>query len=300
MSRRIEDIEARIAEAEKACEAKYARESRLLKATNEFYAEREKVEVQGLEALAKKAGIQPADLQKFFAAQEDEARRRIEAVTPLLQLSDREIALIDDERRAIALIDPCGLVPAHSPEWKCAHLAISCNSQLSKTPDAAASCTCTPAWNNNDCNPLVRALGKGTNGLRTATVHCWCWFDIPVRTVPANVHVRVPIYVDGFYVLRSATGSASVRLTLRAEGWQYGYSWAQDTRSVLNLSGDTMGRYDDHEILEFLMPVGADPWQVRVSAKLTATAKGGGALAEGNFQTGAGNYIKICWANTLA
>jgi hypothetical protein len=101
-------------------------------------------------------------------------------------------------------------------------------------------------------------------------------------------------------VLRSATGSATFRLAVKAEGFQYGFSWGSASSTVLNLSGDTMGRYDGHEFLEFLMPVGADPFVVRVSAKLTATAKTGGALAVGDFATGAGNYIETVYVNTLS
>jgi len=89
-------------------------------------------------------------------------------------------------------------------------------------------------------------------------------------------------------------------LTLEAKGYQYGYSWASATLPVLNLSGDAMDRYDNTKHLQFVMPVGADPFLVRVSAKLRATAKSGGTLALGDFATGAGNYIKTTWVNTYS
>jgi hypothetical protein len=299
MARRIEDIEARVAMLDKLRAAELAREHRLLDATAEFYAKQEEAEVAGLGPLMEKVDPKSADLRGFFRAQQAVAVQRIEEVTPLLQLSEEEIAHFESIRRAIVLIDPCGLVPAHSPGWKCAWTATSCDFSPWTTADASATCTCAPAVGQNRCDPRVEALGQGERGWRSAVVDCWCYFDIPARPGPANVDIDVRMNLHGFYVVRSATGSASFRLEVKAEGFQYGFSWGSDSATVLDLSGDTMGRYDSVKKLGFLMPVGADPFVVRVSAKLTVTAKSGGALAVGDFGTGAGNYLETVYVNTL-
>jgi hypothetical protein len=295
MERESADIEARIAEVEKFREGEYARERRLLEAAAGFYAEQEEIEVAGLGPLLEKVGLESADINEFFRAKEDEARRRIEAVTPQLQLIDQELELIQEEERAVVDIDPCAMVHS-SPGWVCQWHAAHCDSTHWETRDASGSCVCnTP---NNEWNPRVEASGRGSSGWRSAFVHCWCYFNIPARPAPANVTVYVWVPVHGFYILRSATGSARFSLDLEAKGYQYGYSWAKDTVRVLNLSGNTMGRYDAGESLQFVMPVGADPFLVRVSAKLRATVKGGGTLAVGDFATGAGNFIKVVYVNT--
>jgi hypothetical protein len=297
MERGLADIEARIAEVEKLREAEDARERRLLDTAAEFYAKQEEIEVAGLAPLLKKLGIERGDIDKFFKAQEDEARRRIEPVARQLQLSTRELELIQREERAVVLMDPCAWVH-RSPGWVCEWQAASCDSTPWETANASASCVCdTP---NNEWNPRVEAHGQGLSGRRTAFVHCWCYFNIPGRPAPANVTVLVRVLVHGFYVLRAATGSATFSLDVEARGYQYGWSWASATSPVLSLSGDTMGRHDGVTNLQFVMPTGADPFLVRVSAKLKAQAKEGGALAVGDFGTQAGNLIRTTWVNTFS
>ena len=300
MPQRMEEIEARIAQIEKRRQIIDMRERRLLDATAAFYAEQEKAEIAGLAPLLAQAGREYVDLEGFFRAQEAEARQRIEAVTPLLQLTEEEIAFINREKRALVLINPCALVPPHSPGWECVFLAASCGSSDWSTTNATSSCTCAAASHHNEFNARAEADGQGATGLRYATTQCWFYFDIPARPGPANVTVQVLMYVHGFYVVRSATGSAAVRLEVKAEGWQYGYSWSSAKSQTLDVSGDTMGRHDGYEFLEFLMPVGADPFLVRVSASLQARAKGGGALAAGDFATRASNYIEVAYVNTLS
>jgi hypothetical protein len=299
MVRRIEEIEARVAELDKLRAAELAREHRLLEATAKFYAEQEKAEIAGLGPLVEKLGRKAGDLREFFKAQEAVAVRRIEEVTPLLQLSEAEIAHFERMRRAIVLIDPCSLVRPQSPEWVCEFTAMSCDFSPWTTDDASATCTCAPAHGQNRCDPRVEARGQGERGWRSAVLDCWCYFDIPARPGPANVDIDVRMNLHGFYVVRTATGSASFRLEVKAEGFQYGFSWGSASATILNVSADAMDRYDSQKKLEFLMPVGADPFVVRVSAKLTVTAKSGGALAVGDFGTGAGNYVETVYVNTL-
>lgn len=297
MKRILADIEESIAEVEKLREAEDAREKRLLETAAGFYAEQEKMEVAGLGSLLKSGGIEPAAIEKFFKAQEDEVGRRIKAVTPQLQLTAEELQLFEREERAVVLIDPCAMVH-RSPGWVCQWHAASCNSSHWETANALGSCVCnTP---NNEWNPRVEAIGQRASGWRKAYVHCWCYFNIPARFAPANVTVYVRMSVHGFYILRSAMGSAAFSLELEAKGYQYGWPWASATLPVINLSGDTMGRHDAYENLQFVMPVGADPFVVRVSAKLRARAKMGGALAVGDFATSAGNLIKTIWVNTYS
>jgi len=297
MARRLTDIQARIAEIEKLRQAEDAREKRVLQAVAGVYAKQEKIGLERLGPLLEKVGLRPADIEEFFAAEEQEARRRIEEVTPQLQLTTEELELVQMEERAIRLIDPCAWVHS-SPGWICVWHAASCDSSHWETANASGSCVCnTP---NNECNPKVEARGQGSKGWRSAFVHSWCYFDIPARPTAATVHVDALVNVHGFYVLRPATGSARVTLELEMKGFQYGYSWATATSSVLNLSGDTMGRYDATRSLQFDMPVGADPFVVRISAKLRARAKRGGALAVGDFATGAGNFIKTIYVNTYS
>jgi len=85
------------------------------------------------------------------------------------------------------------------------------------------------------------------------------------------------------------------------KGFQYGWSWASAMSNVLSLSGDTMGRYDGHRHLQFVIPVGGgDPFWVRVSAKLRARVRRGEALAVGDFAAGAGNLIRTINVNTYS
>jgi hypothetical protein len=298
MSRFFEEIDERIAEIEKHVRLDIERENRISDATAEFYARQEKVEIAGLAPLLEKVGKDPRALQGFFGAQEKEALQRIKTVTPLLQLTEEEIAHFDQYKRAISIIDPCLMVPPQSPEAKCSYLASSCGTSHWETADALGSCSCVPGIFDNECNPKVEARGQGSNGWRAANAKGWCYFDIPARTSPVNVNVLVGMQLHGFYILRSGTGSATFSLKVRAEGWQYGFSWAEASSTVLTLSGDNMGRYDAWESLNFSMPIGADPFVVRVYVELMATAKSGGALSVGDFATGNGNYIDTIYANT--
>ncbi len=297
---RLADIEARIAQLEKIREAEEARERRVFESVAAVYAEREKVGLGALGPLVEKLRLKPEDIEQFFKAEEQEAKRTVEAVTPRLQLTKDEIGLIAKRTRAILLIDPCVIVPPRSPGWKCAHHAVSCDSTHWETANASGSCVCdTP---KNECNPKVDAYGQGLKGWRSAYVHSWCWFDIPARPHATTVTVYSLVDLHGFYILRPATAMAAAEFSLELEmtGWQYGWSWASATLPVLSLSGDHTGRYDAMRTLQFTMPVGADPFQVRVSAKLKASAKGGGSLAVGNFATAAGNFIKTFWVNTYS
>jgi hypothetical protein len=297
MSRRLEHIDARIAEVEKLRQAEDAREGRILDAAAAMYGKQEEAGFKALGPLLDQMKLDPAGIERLFESQEEVARRRVEEATPQLQLTTEEIELLDAEERAILLIDPCAWVHS-SPGWVCAHHASSCGWSRSETRNASSSCTVnTPA---KEWNPKVEAYGYGSKGWSSAYLHAWCYFDIPARPGPATVDVYTLVRVHGFYVLRPSGGSASFTLDLEMKGYQYGWSWASASSSVLNLSGDTMGRFDEIRSLHFVMPVGADPFLVRVSAKLRATAKRGGALAVGDFATGAGNYIKPLWVNTYS
>jgi len=299
MSRRMEDIEGRVAEAEKLVQRRIEREKRILVASSDFYAQQEKLGVDGLAALLGKSGASAENLTEFFTVQQKVALERVKNVTPLLQLTKEEIAHFEQIKKATILIDPCSLVGHSSPAWKCVFAASHCGSTHWETANAAGSCTCAPAMYDNHIEPRVEAYGQGQNGLRQSTAEGWLWFDIPARSGPTNVLVQVYMNLHGFYIVRkAAVGAANFTLIIKAEGFQYGYSWNSKTVNVLNISSDAMGRYDLNQLLEFTMPVGADPFNVRVSAKLTASAKTGGSLAVGDFSTGAGNFIETIYCNT--
>ncbi len=295
---RLQDIEATIAELEKLREAEDKREQRILDEVAGVYDGREKIGLSPLEPLLKKFRVGSADIEEFFKSQEQEARRVVETATPQLQLNKEELELIERQTRAVLVINPCAMVRS-SPGWICAFHAASCNWSHSETASASGTCACnTP---NNECNPKVEAYGQGSKGWRSAYVHSFCYFVIPARPNPATVHVYSLVDVHGFYVLRSVVGLAGFSLDLEMKGFQYGWSWASATSSVLSLSGDTMGRYDGHRHLQFVMPVGGgDPFIVRISAKLRARARRGGALAVGDFRTGAGNFIRTIYVNTYS
>src|SRR4030042_1544905 len=244
MSRVIEDIQNRIEEVEKLVQSDIAREKRIFDVTKEFHEKSAKTEVAGLGALIEKMGWKVEPLNKFFADQEKEAIRRIETVTPLLQLSESEIKSFASMKRALLLINPCLLVPPGSPMWKCVYLASSCGTSHSETTNASASCTCTPSAGGNEFNARVEARGYGTNGSSNAIAQGWFYFDIPARTVPTTVAVHIYMPFHGFYILRPGAHSASLILTVKAGGSQYGYSWNSITSAILNLSGDKMGRHD--------------------------------------------------------
>lgn len=294
---RLADIEATIAELEKLREAEDKREQRIFDEVAGVYEGREKIGLPAtLAPIFKKFGVEVRDIQGLFNSQEQEARRLVEMATPQLQLNKEELKFIERQTRAVLVINPCAMV-RNSPGWICAFHAASCNWIHSETANATGTCACnTP---NNECNPKVEAYGQGLKGWRSAYVHSFCYFVIPARPNPATVHVYSLVDVHGFYVLRSVVGEAGFSLDLEMKGFQYGWSWASATSNVLSLSGDTMGRYDGHRHLQFVMPVGGgDPFIVRISAKLRARAKRGGALAVGDFGTGAGNLIKRIYVNT--
>lgn len=295
---RLQDIEATIAELEKLREAEDKREQRILDEVAGVYDGREKIGLSPLEPLLKKFRVGSADIEEFFKSQEQEARRLVETATPQLQLNKEELELIERQTRAVLVINPCAMVRS-SPGWICAFHAASCNWSHSETANASGTCACNTL--NNECNPKVEAYGQGSKGWRSAYVHSFCYFVIPARPNPATVHVYSLVDVHGFYVLRSVVGLAGFSLDLEMKGFQYGWSWASATSSVLSLSGDTMGRYDGHRHLQFVMPVGGgDPFIVRISAKLRARARRGGALAVGDFRTGAGNFIRTIYVNTYS
>lgn len=295
MARHVEEIDARIAKVERLRETEDLREIRLLETTAKLYREQEEIGLSPMEAIFKGGGIEARAVEQFFEAQEEEARQRHELATRELQLTSEELAFFEAEERAIRLIDPCAWVHS-SPGWICVWHAASCGKADSTTGQGSTSCTCDVT--NNECNPKAQAPGYGTKGKSQAYLHSWCYFDIPARVNPATVHVDALVYVHGFYINRPSAGSATVSLELEMKGYQYGWSWATATSSVVNLSGDSMGRFDGARTLQFQMPVGADPFLVRVSAKLRAYGKRGGALGVVDFGTGAGNYIKTVYVNT--
>jgi hypothetical protein len=128
----------------------------------------------------------------------------------------------------------------------------------------------------------------------------WLNFDVPARPGPATVLVQTYIELHGFYIVRPMTGWANITADLEVTGYQYGYSWASVTSNVLSLNTGAMGRHDNAHFLQFNMPVGADPFTVRVKLRLRASAKRGGAFAVGDFGTGAGNYFKVVYVNTYS
>lgn len=295
---RLSDIEATIAELEKLREAEDKREQRVLDEAKGVYEGREKIGLSPFEPLLKKLQVESADIEKFFKSQEQEAKRMVETATPQLQLTKEELDLIERQTRAVLVINPCAMVRS-SPGWICAFNAAVCNCSHSETANALGTCVCDTS--KNECNPKVEAYGQGVKGWRSAFVHSWCYFHIPARPNPATVHVYSLVDVHGLYVLQSGIGSAALSLDLEMKGFQYGWSWASATSNVLSLSGDTMGRYDDHRHLQFVMPVGGgDPFWVRISAKLRARARRGGALAVGDFATGVGNFIRTIYVNTYS
>jgi hypothetical protein len=297
MPRRLEDIESRVAEVQRLEEAAQNRERRILEVSASIYSEQEKGDVAGLGKLLEKAGVKSGDIEEFFKIQGRAASRMIERATPELQLTEEELTFIATQERAIRLIDPCLWIHS-SPGWECVWNATSCNSSQHVSADASASCTCNIP--NNELNPQAKAEGQGAMGRRWARLDSWCDFDIPARPTHATVNVSALVAVHGFYVLNRGTQWATFSLDLEMTGYQYGVAWASDSIRVLDVHGTDMGRYDANRSLQFVMPVGADPFQVRVWAKLRATAKGGGAVSLGDFATGNGNYIRIFWINTYS
>jgi hypothetical protein len=297
VARRLEDIESRIAEVQELDRAAERTEHRVLDSVAELYAKHEKGEVAGLAKLLEKVGLKAADFERFYEAQARAANVIVDQATPLLQLNDEELAAIATQERAIRLIDPC-LWVHRSPGWECVWNATSCDSSQSVTADASASCTCIVS--NNELNPLVRAEGQGSMGLRWANLDGRCYFDVPARPTHATVTVYSMVAVHGFYVLSSGSQWARFTLDLEMTGYQYGVAWATDSVRVIDVSGNDLGRYDQNRSLQLTMPVGADPFQVKVTAKLRARAKSGGAVSLGDFATGNGNYIRVFWVNTYS
>jgi hypothetical protein len=273
------------------------RNSRILEAGAKIYAEEEAAGLGPYAALFDQMKISAADLDKFFAKQEQETKRRIEHATPLLQITNEELAAIAKRERAILQINPCAWVH-NSPGWICSFHAV--NGNWTHTDTANAASTCAIALPNNEANPRVEAYGQGTMGYRSASLETWFNFDIPARPAPATVLVQIYIELHGFYLVRPLTGMASLTADLEAAGYQYGYSWGSVTSHILSLNTSNMGRHDQAHFLQFNMPIGADPFTVRVALKLRATAKRGGAFSVGDFGTGNGNYFKVLYVNTYS
>jgi len=291
------DIKERIAEMEKLRELEDAREKRLQETVAGLYAKQEKIGVSGLGPLLKKLRIEPADIKKFFKAQEDEAKRMMEVVTPQLQLTKEEHENIQKKERERLLIlrsmGSRGLIPVYHGWENTVWDASSCNCVHTSSTNASSSCTFNIP--NNEVNPRAVAFGYEENLLSIAYVGSWCWFSFPPAPRPGTVEVKVDVSFGGCYRLETTNGSASFELDLEAEGYQYPYfPPGEGTLNVLNLSGNTMGRYDGNKILYFRMIVGAnDPFFIRVYAKLIARANTAGSSAMGDFATGSGNFIKI-------
>jgi len=301
MRRLLEEIQERIVEIDRVGAEEDQAERRVFDVTTGFYAEQAKAEVAGLAALLSKAGIDRTDLDAYFRIQEGEAKRRIEVVTPLLQPTEAELAQRARIKQAVLAIDPCNLVPHRSPGWKCSFLASSCGTWVNQGPNSSASATCTPAYCNNVIDISCQAIGQGPNSAAVAQAKAWFVFSIPARPAATNVWVDVWSRLDGFYITRKAgTGTACVRMDMKAELFQYGYSWASKAEVPLYVGGDTMSRLDTNSHLQFMAPVGADPFEVKVTVQTLALVKSGGSLALIDFATGAGNAVDVVWCNTLS
>jgi hypothetical protein len=297
MGRRFEDIETRIAEVEKTQQLDQARQRRILEAEAKIFGEEEAAGVGSYAALLERMKIPPAELEKFFREQEREVKRRIELATPHLQLSADELEVIQRRERAILQINPCAWVH-NSPGWICTFHAANCGWSHTETANASSACSFNLA--NNEANPRVEADGQGTMGWRSASLDAWLNFDVPARPAPATALIQTYIELHGFYIVRPMTGWASLIADLEVAGYQYGYSWGSVTSHVLSANTGTMGRHDQAHFLQFNMPVGADPFSVRVTLRLRATAKRGGAFAVGDFGTGAGNSFRVVYVNTYS
>ena len=297
---RIKDIDVRITEIEKVREAEEAREYRILDEVRNAYEEQEKTSLAPMDSILKKLKLEPKEIEDFFRVQENEAKKRLETAVPKLQLNKEELEVFRKEIHAIGVIDPCSMTLS---TWKCQHVASSGYCSHWETANALGSFEpCTLAADNNQMNLKVEAHGQGTTGWRSAQVNCYLYFYIPARPQPAMVDVYVRVYLHGFYVLQSAAfGSAQFTLSMKAQGYQYGVFWPGVTSTFINLSGNTMGRYDEVQTLHFKMPVGAnDQFIVQVHTTMTANAKKGGSFAVGDFKTGNGNYINVLWVNTYS
>jgi hypothetical protein len=297
MSRRFEDVETRIAEVAKTQQQDQARQRRILEAEAKLFGDEENTGVGPYASLLERMKIPPAELDKFFREQEQEAGRMMKLATPQLQLSREELEVIQRRERAILQINPCAWVH-NSPGWICVFHAATSGWSHTETANASNSCSFNLA--NNEGNPRAEAYGQGTIGWRSAYLDAWFDFDVPARPAPATVLVQTYIELHGFYIARPVTGWASVTADLEVAGYQYGYSWGSVASNVLSVSTGTMGRHDKAHFLEFHMPVGADPFTVRVALKLRARAKRGGAFAVADFGTGAGNYFRVAYVNTYS
>ncbi len=299
----VAEMQERIEDLKKRRTSEQAVTKRIADNISSYYSERQKVGIGApLRSLLEKAKLNVEDLEQFYAHEEKEAERTITELTPRLQLRKEEIALMQEKVRGVILINPCSAFHS-SPAWVCQPLATSCSCDPpALVGNASASGQCaTPSSHNNRCDPMVKATGTGSKGFSSAEINCELVFDIPARNSPQTVWNDVWVDLHGFYILRPSAGmsGSTFSLDLEAQGFQYGYSWASDHKSI-NLSGNATGRVDKSERLGFNMPIGGgDPYQVVVTVKLKATAFAGGALAVGDFQSGAGNYINVVWVNTL-
>ncbi len=296
----FKDIEERIAQIERVRGAEEKMEFRILEEAKKVYERQEKEGLGSFDSLMKELKLEAAAVERLFATQERDARGRLEATTPRLQLNEEELRSIRIEQNRIAVLDPCHIV--HSTA-RCQPLASSIVCSHWETPGALGSCSsCTPSPWNNECNPRAEAFGQGSQGWRTAQVRVYFYFNIAARPQPAMVQVNVLVYLHGLYVLQTGTfGSSQLTLDLEARGYQYGVSWGSATSNVLNLSGHALGRLDTSRVLNFNMPVGQnDPFLVRVCVALDARAKKGGSSAVGDFGTGNGNFITVAYANTYS
>ena len=290
-------IEDRISDLEKVREAEHTRKSRILKNIAGFYREREK-DLGPIGRTLSLAGLKSGQIQEHFTSLAEVANKETIELEPLLQLNATEIAVIERDYRAVLQLNPCLWPTPSSPSWKCSFHAYYCGHAAAKS-DTNATTTCTCDIPKNEVNPKVTASGQGTSEYRYSYLHSYCWFEIPKREQAATVDVSVLMNLHGFYILRDlGQYPPTLSLEVEAKGYQYGYSWAEDSIKPLDLSGENQGRIDETKYLHFQMPVGADPFQVRVSAKLFVSARGGGSSSVGDFGTGDGNFIRTSYVNT--
>jgi len=290
-------IEERISDLEKVREAEHTRKSRILENIASFYHEQES-NLGPIGRALSMTGIKSGQIREHFTSLVEVANKETIELEQLLQLNTEEIAAFERDYRAVLQLNPCLWITPSSPVWKCSFHAYYCGHSL-LTSEANATATCTCDLPKNEVNPKVTAYGQGTSEYRYSYLYSYCWFEIPARAQAATVDISVLMNLHGFYILRDlGQYPPTLSLELQAKGYQYGYSWAEDSVKPLDLSGENQGRIDETKYLHFQMPVGADPFQVLVSAKLFASARGGGSSSVGDFGTGNGNLIRTSYVNT--
>jgi hypothetical protein len=252
------------------------------------------------------------DMSKFVEVEKNDAakaKERLAAIEKRFSIAPAEIAL-QTQRRVLfdeRLSSP--LAGAHSPAWYYFyHPYYGDKAVYTHNEGGVTQGSCSVNLSTNEMNPRSYAVGDGSGIADDNSVITkgWFWFYIPgsyIKT-PGLIYVWPYFDIHGYYWVRANDGfwtskEARVRLKMCTTLYQYYYS-SPFCWTVLDRGDDNIDETSRRDLTGYnyyaraALQVGAgDPVYVLVETELYSYTSGSGSYALLDFQTGAGNYIKI-------